>query len=117
MPDAKKPITEKDAIAMFLAGHPVVLGEYRSSEAEVINWRDKTTGKALSAPVLRHVVEFGSKSVIINERVEENFDILNYRSPYRKGSKVLVELASMESQRGVISCRGNVIPVSGSNVA
>src|ERR1043165_9560975 len=50
----------------WMAGEFLALGEYRMSKAEVINWRDKTTGRAMSAPMLRHTVEFGSLSVQVS---------------------------------------------------
>ena len=44
------------------AGAFLALGEYRMSKAEMLNWVDKKNGQAKSAPILRHVVEFGSSS-------------------------------------------------------
>ena len=45
---------------------------------------------------LRHGVEFGPKSVQLSERVPENFNAPEWKSPLKKGDKVLVEIVAME---------------------
>lgn len=112
MNEIPKSLSEKDAIALFLAGKPVAMGEYRSSEAETIQYRDRETGRAASFPQLRHIVELGNKSVVVSERVGDGFNSAEYKSPFRKGQRVVVEITSLEVQRGMISVRGMLLPIS-----
>jgi hypothetical protein len=103
--------------AMVESGEFVAVGEYRMSKAEMINWRDKTTGQAKSAPVLRHTVEFGTNSVQVAERVPDSTKIEDIRVPFKKGEGVLMHFTEMVTEKGVISCRGRlekVVPIASS---
>lgn len=108
-----KAVTMAQAVQMFKDGHAVVLAEYRSSEASVLEWRDRQSGRAMSAPVLKHVVEFGPKSVQVSERVPDTFNTTNYVSPIKKGERCLVSIFSMDVTKGAISVRGTLTPVVG----
>lgn len=108
-----KTITEAAATKAFLSGQLVAFGEYRASAAETIQWRDKVTRAALSAPTLRHTVEFGNQSVVVNERVDEaTFKVEDYKPPFVKGARVVVFYTSVTIDKGVTQMRGAIVPVS-----
>jgi len=110
MPDK---ISMTDAVLLFKSGSPCAIGEYRSTEAETIPYRDKESGRSMSFSQIRHVVEFGPKSVQVQERVPDNFDPTKYRSPFKKGGSVFVHIASLEQSRGVLTIRGSLTAIEG----
>ena len=81
-------MTERELVHRVRAGECVMVGEYRMSKAEEINWRDKTNGRPLSAVVLRHTVEFGDKSVVVNERVPQEVKLPDVKWVWKKGQSV-----------------------------
>jgi len=104
--------TKKELVDSFYAGEMVLVGEYRSSEAEQITWRDKASGAMLSAPMLRHVVELGVKSAIVSERVDRaTFKPENYVPTFKKGDKVIVRLRTCMIEKGVIKLDGTLEPL------
>lgn len=90
------------------AGEVLAVGEYRHSKAEMINWRDKQTGKAMTAPVLRHTVEFGDTSVAISEQVPEGMKIEDIKWPWKKGQSVVLHLEEWSRNLGLVSARGTL---------
>lgn len=108
-----KVLTNQEAVDLFKAGNVVALGEYRSSKPETIHYRDKESGRAAEFSQLRHTVEFGAESVQVSERVAEDFKPSEYKPPFKKGEKVLVQITAMEVSRGLISVRGTLCPVRG----
>jgi hypothetical protein len=99
---------KKQAMDLFNAGQFVAIGEYRMSKAEQIKWRDKTSGKEMEAPMLRHVVEFGDKSVAVSERVPSNVKLEDIKVPFIKGDTVLLHVEEYTTQKGLVSCRGRL---------
>jgi len=102
---------QPDAIKNWLAGVPLMVVEFRKSSAETINWRDKVTGKAMTAPVLKHTVETEKTTLLVNERVDETFDVSSYKSQFVKGAKVLLEFSEWHTEKGQTSCRGKLLPL------
>jgi hypothetical protein len=98
----------EQAITLFKTGQFVAIGEYRMSKAEIIKWRDKTNGKEMEAPILRHVVEFGDKSVAVNERVASNTKLDDIKVPFVKGDAVIMHVEELTAQKGLVSCRGRL---------
>lgn len=108
-----KKIKQAEATAEFLAGKFVVVGEYRASSAETVNYRDKTTGRAASMESLRHTVETESGSFALDERVPDGAKASDVLASMKaaglvKGSRVLVRLTSFLTQKGVTSARGTL---------
>jgi hypothetical protein len=111
IPSSGKPkhtMKKADAFKAIEAGEPILIGEYRSHAAETINYRDKTTGRMAELVTLSHNIEFGPRSVKIRERVEENFKPDQYKSPFKKGSRVAVVIDSFTREKGVYSGSGKV---------
>jgi len=96
------------AVEQWQGGARLLFGEYRSSKAEVIKYRDKTSHQMTQMSMLRHTVEIGADSVQVAERVEDNFDAAGYKSPFQKGQKVVVFLDSLVIERGVPTARGKL---------
>jgi len=107
----QNPIKQDEVVKRLLAGTVGFLGEYRHSKAENLQWRDKTSGKSMHAPVLRHTVETSEATISITERVPDDFDVVGFKSPYSKGQKVLVTLTELKLDKGNLSGRGSLTPV------
>ena len=105
-------MTERELIHAVRSGECIMVGEYRMSKAEEINWRDKTNGRPLSAVVLRHTVEFGDKSVVVNERVPSEVKLADVKWIWQKGQTVALKVSEYTSAKGVVSCRGQLVPFS-----
>jgi len=90
------------------AGEFLVVGEYRMSKAEMLNWVDKTNGQRKSAPILRHTVEFGNESVAVNERVPDGTKLEDIKINYIKGDRVVLHVQERISERGLVACRGQL---------
>lgn len=93
----------------FLGG----IAEYRSSCAETIKYQDKKTGRMAEMAMLRHNIEVGDVAVAINERTTDDFKADAYKSPFKKGQKVLVCLQSMETDKGLVRARGTLHAIEG----
>lgn len=96
-------------LGKFLGG----IAEYRSSTAETVKYQDKKTGRMAEMALLRHNVEVGDVAVAINERTTDDFKADTYKSPYKKGQKVLVCLQSMETDKGLVRARGTLTAIEG----
>lgn len=97
---------QAELIKRVLAGEILALGEYRHSKKEMLEWRDKQTGKALSAPILRHTVEFGDVSVAVSERVKDGTKLEDVNWPWVKSQRVVLRVQEIESKLGMVSARG-----------
>jgi len=104
-------MTKAEATQQFLAGSRLLVGEFRAHKADTINWRDKTTGKPLTAGVLKFVVECGSDSVSVSEKTPDTFNAEAYKCPFAKGQQVVIEVFSITVDKGSVSCRGKTHPL------
>lgn len=100
------------ALEDWQGGEFVLVGEYRMSKAEVIAWRDKQTGVAKEAPMLRHTVEFGQVSAQVAERVPEGAKIESLSVPFTKGDKVACYLSELMTMKGQVSMRGKLVKLT-----
>ncbi len=100
-----------EAYKLIEAGELVVLGEYRSSDAQAITYRDKTTGRMAEMNTLAHTVEFGAHSIKLRERTEDSFKPAEYKSAYKKGQRVVVHLESLLREKGVYTGSGKLQPL------
>jgi hypothetical protein len=94
------------------AGELVLVGEYRMSKKEILEWRDKTSGRPLSAPLLRHTIEFGSVSVQMAERVPDNVKLEDIVVHFIKGDQVAAAITEWVVSKGSVSCRGTLEKIS-----
>jgi len=102
-----------EAVERWKNGERILFGEYRASKAEVIKYRDKLTHQMTEMKMLRHTIEVGPDSVVLNERVDDKFDAASYKSPLTKGQKVVVFLDSLLIEKGVPSARGRLEGIAG----
>lgn len=103
-----KNMDEKSFLNRVRAGEFLAVGEYRHSKAEVINWRDKTNGRPMSATVLRHTVEFGDTSVAVSERVPEGTKPEDIHFSFKKGETVALIVESLSKEKGLVSAQGKL---------
>jgi len=101
-------MTKTELTQAVLNGEPVLVVEYRASNAETIKWRDKVSKQALSAPTLRHTVEFSKGSMAVSERVEDTFDTGAYKPPFKKGDKVVLRFTGWQQQKGAVTASGSL---------
>jgi hypothetical protein len=93
----------------FLGG----IAEYRSSKAETIKFLDKKTGRMAEMKSLRHNIEVGEVAVALNQRVEDTFNVDDYKPPFKKGQRVLVRLTEMNMDKGLVRARGTLEVIEG----
>lgn len=103
---------KKTATSEWLTGRMLLVAEYRSSAAEVIQYRDKQTGKAATLKTLTHQVELGNTSVQVRERVDDNFDTAGFKAPFKKGTMVIFRVESLTRDKGVFKGAGVLEPLS-----
>ena len=96
----------------FEAGVLSCVGEYRMSKAEMINWRDKDSGRAMSAPVLRHTLELNGASIQVQERVPDGTKLEDIHVPLKKGDIVVLRVSEWTVTRGLVSCRGALAKIA-----
>lgn len=97
------PLLEKGGIYM--------MGEFRSSKVEVVNYRDKVTGRAAKFASHLHVVETGDTTITIQDRIEDGVDAEKLKAPYSKGQKVLVHVDTLERVQGFLRATGSMSPI------
>lgn len=107
-------MNEQSFLKRVRAGEFLAVGEYRHSRKEMLNWRDKQTGRAMSAPVLRHTVEFGENSVSVSERVPEGTKLEDISVSWHKGEAVVLRVEEMTRNLGLVSARGTLEKFEGS---
>jgi len=98
-----------DATNKWKNGARVLPVTFMKSKADRIKWRDKESRAMMEAPILAHTVatEDGDM-MIINERVPDTFKEGDYKSPFTKGSKCILEYTTIYEERGVLQARGQI---------
>jgi hypothetical protein len=99
---------KEEAAKRFLeSGLIAFIGEYRGSKAETIKWVDKKTGRAMTAPTVRHTVELpAGDAVTVSERVADDLNVGAYVPPYKKGDRVVVQLTAFQNDKGLYRASG-----------
>jgi len=109
-------MTQKDAIAAFLAGEQVLFVEYFTSKADHIRWTDKDTRKPLEADVLSHTVLTAEAAIRVDQRLEEGQSAAQVKammqSNIKRGDKVLLRFSMLAVNKGSITCRGTLDKVT-----
>lgn len=105
---------KEEAVKLFEAGRPMCFVEYRGTIPEVINWRDKTSGKAMSMNRLTHNIEAGPISVQMSEIVKDGvpFDPMTYVPPFKKGQQCVLLIDSFQRDKGQYKASGKLEPLS-----
>lgn len=93
-------------------GARMIVVEYRSSKMEQIAWRDKTSGKSMSAWIVRHHVECGTDIIQVSERTGDDFRPERWTAPpFAKGQRVILQFESFAVERGNITARGTLAAI------
>jgi len=110
--------TEADAIRLFKAGRMVLVVEYRGSSVDHITWTDKQTRVRKEADLCKHTVEVGSRSMMVNERMAEDWDgraaagrFEAGQFPFPKGTRCVLEYKWVSQERGVLEAEGVLVPL------
>ena len=82
--------------AQLEKGGAFILGEYRVTKGDVVNYRDKATGKAASFSQRIHVVESGETVVHVQDRVEDGVDPRKLPAPFSKGQTAIVPSSNVQ---------------------
>jgi len=93
-------------------GEILALGEFRHAKAETITWRDKGTGKQMSADIVRYTCEFGDVSIGVTENLKEGLTPATYKCPFTKGEQVAWSVSELKAHQGSISGRGTLTSLS-----
>jgi len=101
-------MTQAQLIEKILAGEILALGEYRHSKKEMLEWRDKKTGRACAAPILRHTVECGDQTIALSERVPDDMKLEAVSWPWTKSQRVVLHIDEISRNLGLISARGKL---------
>lgn len=102
---------ESAIMPALMAGKPLLVVEYRSSNPEVITYRDKQTGRSANFKALTHTVELGTASVMVRERVGDDFDPATYKAPFKKGTRCILHLEGFGRESGVYKAAGVLEPL------
>jgi len=100
-------MTKAEAVKLWEAGQTVAVVEFRSSRVDDLSWRDKTTGKAMHAKLLRHTVECGNQSVAVQERMPDDWDG-KVPVEFKKGDICLLNFSAWNTERGAVTVRGSL---------
>jgi len=98
-------------IQRVLAGASLLSVEYRGWRVDHIEWRDKGSGKAMAANLLKHTVELGPISVSVSQRMPSDWTGMDYRCPFVKGSRCVLDFTSFSVTRGNYEASGVLEPL------
>lgn len=101
-------MTDKQVIEAMMSGSRIFVGEFRATKTDHITWRDKDSGRRLEADLIRHTVECGADTIMVNERLPDGQDITKMSWPFKKGDRVVVHVESMEVNKGFTQVRGRL---------
>lgn len=103
---------QTEAIQHWQSGGRILVAEYRSSRIDNITWRDKSSGKAMSASLLKHTIELGDVSCVVSQRVPDDKRPEDYLGKFKKGDKVLFAFLTIQMERGAVSGTGELLPLA-----
>jgi len=102
------PMTKAEAVKQWENGVLCVPVIYVGGIAETIRWRDEGTGKALTAPVVKHSIIIGTDVAIVAERVPDDYKVESFKPFCPKMTACLLTVDSKTVTRGVVQIRGRL---------
>lgn len=106
-------MTLSEATTQWQNGSNILIVEYRSSTAEVITYRDKSTGRMEKMNRLTHNCELGNISLPVSERIPDGsvLEPATYKAPYQKGQRCLLTFESILKEKGAYKVNGRLEPL------
>jgi len=101
---------QKEAIAAFLAGKPILIVEYRGHQIEKIGWRDKVSGQQVEKQTQSHSVEAGNMQMRISEWVQDGVNPETLKPKFTKGTPCVFVIKSMKLDKGILRGEGDLEP-------
>lgn len=107
---------DQDILKAIKKGVPLMVVEYRGFDADTMQWTNKATGRAMSAPIARHRVETESEGFVVTDFLPEGTKVEDAKSPYVKGQKLVLEIETMTKEKGTTRAKGILSPYESSEV-
>lgn len=98
-----------DLMKLVLAGKPVLLCEYRSTEKDMVNRKVVKAGESATMPLLKHKVLVGDDSWELGEFPASKEDFDKYKSPYQVRDMVIVQVETMERTKYGTRMQGEIL--------
>jgi hypothetical protein len=98
---------------LLASGKAIMSGEWRGYKPETINYTNSKTGKPASFGRIVHMVEVGEgakiEQVNVSESVPDGVDPNKVAVAHKKGSRVIIEVDSMEVAKGQRTVRTTAV--------
>lgn len=88
-----------EATRRILLGEPIIVVEFRKTEADEIRRSVVKTGQASVMPIAKHTVLLGDKSYEVPEFLPDGADIAKVKAPFDRGQKVFFLMEGMEATK------------------
>jgi len=102
-------MNQKELQDKLATGVPLAVVEYRNSKCDVVEWRDKESGKMRSFVKLMHSVETATDAFQVSERTDDTFKPDSYKPPFKKGQRVVLLLDHWAETKGVLNVGGSLV--------
>jgi hypothetical protein len=99
---------QADLLNKINSGTPCAVLEYRSTQVDKIEWRDKESGRQQVMKKATHNCEAGTQALAISEMLPENADLTTYKPPFQKGQMVVWEVSKLTMEKGVKRLAGKL---------
>lgn len=83
-------------IAQVLAGKPLIVVEYRDTQADTINRRVVKAGESATMGIIKHKVLVGNDSYEVTEFPKDGTDLTKIQKPFNVRDLVVLEIETME---------------------
>jgi len=90
---------EAEFIKQTLAGRPLVVVEYRSTETDTIRRKVVKAGESSTMPMVKHTVLVGHQSWEISEFLPDGARLEDVKAPYEFRDMIVVEIETMEATK------------------
>lgn len=97
---------KSEALKLLEAGFLGCIAEYRAGFAREIPYVSKVTGKSMVMKKIEHTIEVNGQSVLLSERVKDDYDLSKWSQPVPKGQLCLVKLTGFTNDMGSIKAGG-----------
>lgn len=95
---------KKSEVLACLGKGPVLVGEFRGGDHEVMEWTDKTSGKVQSAKVYRATVELADGPRVRSVAVSVG-DRGHVGEGLKRGGLCVGVISAWVAEKGVVRCR------------